>query len=53
VAIEKKELYIVELEDGRTANAVAQSYDEVLKLYGEENIISMKKLPYEEPMPEV
>ena len=49
MAIEQKELYVIEFEDGRGANAVAQSFEEVLKLFGEENIICIRKLPYEEP----
>ena len=53
MAIEKKELYVVTLEDGRQVNAVVSSFAEVVQLFGEENIEKIEKLPYEEPTPEV
>ena len=49
MAIEKKERYIIELTDGRKVNAVAQSFQECIQLYGEENITYISKLEYEEP----
>ena len=52
MAIEKKELYIVSLEDGRQANAVVSSFTEVEQLFGSENITKIEKLPYEEPAEE-
>ena len=48
MAIEKKERYIVELEDGKRLNIVAESYQEVLRMYGEENVTKIEKLDYEE-----
>ena len=48
MAIEKKERYIVELEDGRRINVVAATFQEVLAMYGEENVIKIAKLDYEE-----
>jgi hypothetical protein len=44
MAIEQKEVYIIELEDGRKVNAVCASYEECLKLFGEENIVEIRKI---------
>lgn len=53
MAIEQKEQYIIKLEDGRTINAVCQSFRECLDLFGEENIIYIRKLGnYTEPTDE-
>ena len=52
MAIEKKERYVVQLEDGRAVTAVCQSFRECLDLYGEENVVYIKKFPYEEPKEE-
>lgn len=52
MAIEKKERYIAQLEDGRAVNAVASTFQEVLQMYGEESIVYIKKLDYEEPKEE-
>ena len=49
MAIEQKERYIIELANGEKVNALCQSFRECLDLYGEENIVRMEKLPYEEP----
>lgn len=47
MAIEQKERYIVELEDKRRLNVIAASFQEVLAMYGEENVTRIEKLPYE------
>ena len=49
MALEKKERYIVKMEDGKEANALCQSFKEVVELFGEENIVYIRKLDYEEP----
>ena len=46
--MEQKERYIVELEDGRRLNAVASTFQEVLAMFGEENVCKIEKLDYEE-----
>lgn len=48
MAIEKKERYIVEMEDGRRMTVVAGTFQEVLAMYGEENVTKIEKLDYEE-----
>lgn len=48
MAIERKERYIVTLEDGRRINVVAATFQEVLLMYGEENVVMISKLDYEE-----
>ena len=52
MAIEKKERYIAQMEDGSAVNALASTFQEVLQMYGEENIVYIKKLDYEEPKEE-
>lgn len=47
MAIEQKERYIVELEDGRRFNVVAATFQEVLAMYGEENVTKIEKSDYE------
>ena len=47
MAIEKKERYIVELEDKSRKNVIAASFQECLSLFGEENVVKIEKLPYE------
>ena len=49
MAIEQKERYIIKLQDGKSVNALAQSFVECIQLYGEENIVYIRKLDYEEP----
>lgn len=49
MAIEQKERYVIKLEDGKTVNAVCQSFRECIELYGEENIVYIRKLDYTEP----
>lgn len=46
MAIEQKERYVVELEDGRRLNVVAASFQEVLAMYGEENVEKISKLEF-------
>ena len=48
MAIEQKERYIVTLTNGKRINALVQSIVECVQLYGEENIVKIEKLPYEE-----
>ena len=55
MAIEKRERYIVEMEvDGEDRkiivrkSVVAASFQEVLHMFGEENVIRIDKLDYEE-----
>lgn len=48
MAIEKKERYIVLMENGDSKTIVASTYQEVLAMFGEENIIKIEKLDYEE-----
>ena len=53
MAIEQKEVYIIRLKEGKAISAVCASFDECLKLYGEENIIGIDKVcRYEEPKEE-
>ena len=49
MAIEKKERYIIRMRDGKGATVVAASFQEVVELFGEENIVYIRKLDYEEP----
>lgn len=42
--LEQKELYIVELADGRKMNAVAETFKECIDALGEENIVSIRKI---------
>ena len=49
MAIEQKERYIIRLENGREVNALCQSFAECIQLFGEENVVYIKKLGYEEP----
>jgi len=44
----QKERYIATLEDGRQANVLAATFGEVIMMLGEENIVKIEKLPYEE-----
>lgn len=48
MAIEQKERYIVYLEDGRRINVVAATFQECLAMYGEENVVRIEKMDYEE-----
>ena len=49
MAIEKKERYIIRLIDGKEVNALCQSFVECIQLYGEENVVYIRKYDYEEP----
>ncbi len=44
----QKERYIVTLEDGRQMNVLASTFQEVLAMFGEENVVKIEKLDYEE-----
>ena len=46
MAIEKKERYIVTMHDGTKMNVLAETFAEILRLYGEENIESIEKKDY-------
>lgn len=46
--MDQKERYIVRTVDGTGKTVVASTYQEVLAMYGEENVVSIEKLPYEE-----
>lgn len=48
MAIELKERYIVKLKDGTALNVLAESFQECLALYGEENVEEIKKMDYDE-----
>lgn len=48
MAIEQKERYLVDFEDGRRLTIVAASYQEVIQMYGEENVTKIEKLDYKE-----
>lgn len=48
MAIEKKERYVVQLSDGTGKTVVASTFQEVLQMFGEENIEEIQKLDYEE-----
>lgn len=48
MAIERKERYIVTMEDGTRINTVASTFQEVLLMFGEENVVMVTKLDYEE-----
>jgi len=49
MAIEQKERYIIKLADGRSVNAVCASFSECIQLYGEENVVYIRKLEYDDP----
>lgn len=49
MAIEKKERYLVTMEDGSCKNALAATFQEVLQMFGEENVCKIEKWDYEEP----
>lgn len=48
MAIEQKERYVVEMIDGTRKTCVLSSFQEVLALFGEENVTKIEKLDYEE-----
>ena len=48
MAIEKKERYIVEMEDGTRKTVVASTFQEILAMFGEENVVKIEKLDYQE-----
>lgn len=46
--MEQKERYVVTLEDGRQMNVLASTFQEVLAMFGEENVVKIEKLDNEE-----
>ena len=46
--IEKKERYIVTLKNGEVYNALCGTFAECIQAFGEENIVKMEKLDYDE-----
>lgn len=48
MAIEKKERYIVTMEDGTRKTVVATTFQECLAMFGEENVSMITKLEYQE-----
>lgn len=46
--LEKKERYIVTLKDGTQYNALCETFAECAQAFGEENVVKMEKLDYEE-----
>ena len=48
MAIEQKERYNVTMADGTMKTAVCSSFQEVLQLFGEENVEKIEKLDFEE-----
>lgn len=44
----QRERYIATLEDGRQANVLVYTFTEVIQMLGEENIVKIEKLDYEE-----
>ena len=46
--MDQKERYVVTLEDGRRINVVASTFQECLAMYGEENVVMISKLDYQE-----
>jgi hypothetical protein len=47
MAIEQKERYIVTMVNGDRVNVVAATFQEVLAMYGEENVTMISKLDFE------
>lgn len=48
MAIEQKERYIVLMENGDSKSVVASTFQEVLSMFGEENVVKIEKLDYKE-----
>ena len=46
--MDQKEIYVVHFRDGTGANVIASSFQEVIAMYGEENIERIEKKDYEE-----
>lgn len=46
--MEQKERYVVTLEDGRQMNVLASTFQEVLAMFGEKNVVKIEKLDNEE-----
>lgn len=46
--MDQRERYIATLADGKRMNVVAATFQEVLQMLGEENVVSIEKLDYDE-----
>lgn len=46
--LEQKERYIVTMADGKQINAKCETFAECIAAFGEENIVAIEKLDYEE-----
>lgn len=46
--MDQKEIYVVRFRDGTGMNVIASSFQEVIAMYGEENIERIEKKDYEE-----
>lgn len=46
--MDQKERYIVELEDGRRINVVESSFQRVIAMFGEENVVKIEKRDFQE-----
>ena len=46
--MDQKEIYVVYFRDGTGANVIASTFQEVISMYGEENIERIEKRDYEE-----
>lgn len=44
----QRERYIVGLEDGKRLTVIAATFQEVLQMFGEENVVTIEKLDYDE-----
>lgn len=45
--MDQKEIYVVTFVDGTGKNVIASTYQEVLAMFGEENITKIEKSDYE------
>ena len=45
--MDQKEIYVVTFADGTGKNVLASTYQEILAMYGEENIVKIEKSNYE------
>lgn len=48
IMIEQKERYIVTMADGTQINSVCGTFSECIAAFGEENIVKIEKLDYQE-----
>ena len=47
MAVEQKERYIVYTVSGENKTVVASTFQEILQMFGEENVVRIEKLEYE------